>query len=309
MKKQWSKSEYAFSMAFIFLLVCIAVAFFYGFITGKNKAEAEYEAKLAKMSNSFAVPGAYDQPQLVSFYYQSSEPFEAFRETWFETMKKLDRTSAPKTASKILESLAADAETAYTAMESSGGGMLAESPLLKDAEIHYLQSLKLFAQETDKYKAYGNKMDGKKLRATLETDPGIVEAQKLALLAQNEYYNSILKWNLNMTPDLKHNDLIGREDLSATEWSQLNLNQKNVFLSHLMLKSPLFANYAPQDLAVKIDTLLDSSQSGKVKFAQISETVEVLVASGAITGGDYLALASNRYDSETLPLIPSLMER
>lgn len=309
MKKQWSKSEYAFSMALIFLLVCIAVAFFYGFITGKNKAEAEYEAILSKAGSSYAMPGAYDQSQLVSFYYQSSEPFEAFRETWFEAMKKLERSSAPRAASQIIETLSEDAEAAYADMEKSGGGMLAESPLLKDAETHYLQSLKLFAQETDKYKAYGNKMDGMKLKQTLGTDPGIVEAQKLALLAQSEYYNSILKWNVNMTPDLKHNELLGKADLSSAEWEQLNLNQKNVFISNLMLESPLFANYAPQDLAVKIDTLLDSSQSGKVKFGQISETVEVLIATGAITSGDYLALATNRYENETLPLVPSLVER
>ncbi|MBC8081109.1 MAG: hypothetical protein H7X86_12240, partial [Gorillibacterium sp.] len=254
-----------------------------------------------------AIPGAYDQSQLVSFYYQSNAPFDSFRETWFTGMKDLERIEIHKEAVATLEKLAKRADAVYENMQETGG-MLEQSPLLKEAHTHYLKSLKLFSQEAGKFITADKKINGKTLKRELDTDPGILEAKRFALIAQNEYYNSILKWNLNMTPELKDNELTKKEDLTTVEWNQLNLNQKNVFLTNMMLLQPLFANFAPQDLAVKVDTLLDSSQEGKIKFKHISEAVKILVATGAISNGDYLAMETTRYDNEIIPLVPSLVQ-
>lgn len=140
----------------------------------------------------------------------------------------------------------------------------------------------------------------------LDSDPGLQEAKRFALSAQNDYYTAIVKWNTLVVPDLKNDALIQKETITPAEWNSLKLNQKNAFVTRMMLAQSLFGNYEPQDMTVKIDALLHSGEESMLKFKQVSEVVHVLTATGAIGSGDYLAVQSVLYADETVPMIPSL---
>lgn len=44
MNKHLTRSDYLFALLFLFMLVCVVGAFFFGMVTGEKKATAKYES-------------------------------------------------------------------------------------------------------------------------------------------------------------------------------------------------------------------------------------------------------------------------
>lgn len=289
-------------MSFIFLLVCVAVAFFYGFLTGTDNAEAKYKTLLAEKSDPLNQSGAYDQSSLASYYHLAYLPYEDFRSVWFDNMGALESASGGKAAASLVEQIRKQAESSFDRV--SEGTMPEHSPLLVDAHTHLLKSLKLFSQELEKYEADARSLDGGKLTGILNKDAGLTEAKRFAMQAQEEYFAAILQWNVNAVPGMKHSDLLKEKSLALKNWSQMTLNQKNVYLAKALAAAPLFTNYAPQDLAVQIDMLIAEGHADKMKLSTVQDAIEVLSATGGVRVDDFSRLKAKRYPNETLPLIP-----
>ena len=302
LKKQWSRTEYAFVMSFIFMLVCVAVAFFYGFLAGTDKAEAKYKTLLADKDKVRSEAGAYDQSSLASYYHLAYLPYEDFRTAWFDGLAALDNAATSKETGAILAELRKQADSSYE--RAAEGSMPANSPLLQDAQKDLLKSLKLFSQELADYEGSTALQSGTKLAAVLDKDAGLTEAKRFALTAQEEYYSAILEWNKTQVPGLKHSDLLSEKVLSLKDWNSLSLNQKNQYLAKLLADEPLFSNYAPQDLAAQIDMLVADGHSSKMKLNSVQDAVEILSATGAVRPEDFTRIKAKRYSKEILPLIP-----
>ena len=302
MKKQWSKPEYAFVMSFIFMLVCVAVAFFYGFLAGTDKAEAKYKTLLAEKGLPLSQAGTYDQSSLASYYHLAYLPYENFRNVWFDSTNALEATASGKEVSSLIGQIRKQADSSYAQVDE--GTMPENAPLLQDAHSHLLKSLKLFSQELAKYEGSSDIADGAKLAAMLAKDAGLTEAKRFALQAQEEYYAAILQWNQTAVPGLKHSELLNAKSMPLKSWSALSLNQKNMYLAQVLADSPLFTNYAPQDLAAQIDMLIADGHTSRMKLASVQDAIDILNATGAVRADDFTRLKAKRYSNETLPSIP-----
>ncbi|WP_148450033.1 hypothetical protein [Gorillibacterium timonense] len=302
MKKQWSRTEYAFVMSFIFMLVCVAVAFFYGFLTGTDKVEAKYKTLLAEKNDPLNQAGAYDQTSLASYYHLAYLPYEDFRAVWFDNLNALESASSGKESSSLLEQIRKQAKSSF---DRIGEGTMPEhSPLLNDAHTHLLKSLKLFSQEIAKYETDARSTDGSKLVVQMNKDAGLTEAKRFAMQAQEEYFAAILQWNMNAVPGMKHSELLKEKSISLKNWSLLSLNQKNMYLAKALAAAPLFTNYAPQDLTAQIDMLITEGHTDKMKLTNVQDAIDLLSATGAVRDDDFSRLKAKRYPNETLPLIP-----
>ncbi|MEO3945233.1 hypothetical protein [Gorillibacterium sp. CAU 1737] len=300
MKK--SRSEYFVALALVFFMVCIAVAFLYGFLTGTDKVEAKYKTLLAERSDPLNQTGAYDQASLSSYYHLAYLPYEDFRKVWFENTNTLETADSGKETSSLVQEIRKQATSSFDRIHE--GTMPEHSPLLVDAHNHLLKSMKLFDQELAKFEADAKTLDGSKLAAALNKSAGLKEAMRFALQAQEEYFAAILQWN-NKAPDgTKNAELLKEKDLSLKNWELLKLNQKNMYLARTATEAPLFSNYAPQDLTAQIDALIATGQRDKLKLKSVQDAVDVLLATDAVREGDFSRLKAKRYPNETMPLIP-----
>jgi hypothetical protein len=283
-------------------MVCIVGAFLYGYQTGMAKTETKYTALLKNRPDLAKSTGAYDQSSLVSFFHNVYAPYRDFQTKWFRQLNEIETGSGSVDAVSLLQELAKTAGDKYGTVQD--GTMPESSPLLRDAQVNYLKSLKLFEEETNKFLPKANGLTGQALLAELDKSPGLKEAKLFALEAQQQYYLAIVKWNASVKPDLKGLDFIGNDNLTINQWNALNLNVKNGYTSELMLSAPLFADFTPQDLTARIDDMIKTGRAQKMNLTSVSGIIDVLMTTEAVRQGDFLKNKPRLYGKETLPLLP-----
>ena len=237
MNKKLSKPDYLMTLLFLFVIIGALAAFFYGVKIGKEKTTVKYEAILAEKQELSKELTAYHQQYLVSFYHTIYLPYRDFQKLWFNDISKIELekdTVDPQGIFRELNKLATDK---FKDIESMS--MPVSSPLLQEAHSNYLKSLKLFAEASDKFRAKSSTIRGAGLIEQMNKDAFFQEAKNFALLAQDHYFASIIQWNESVQADLKGVDLVQKDDLTFNEWTQLNLNLKNLFIAKIMKKKQL----------------------------------------------------------------------
>src|SRR5690554_1914010 len=91
--KRLSRSDYIFSLIFIFMFVCVIGAFFYGLKLGKENTETKYEDMLKIEEEMPLELTAYHQQYLVSFYHTIYLPYRDYQKKWFEHMNSIEMRS------------------------------------------------------------------------------------------------------------------------------------------------------------------------------------------------------------------------
>lgn len=299
MEKRLTRTDYLFAITFIFMLVVALGAFFFGLKMGQDRAAAKYEELIVKQNvekNGFT---AYHQQYLVSFYHTIYQPYREFHKTWFEKMDELQANRSAD-ASLILKNLAKQAQTVYDNLGTKTSPD--SSPLLKDAHTDYMKSLKLFSEALRNYTASANAVPGPELVSQLQADAYLGEAKNFALKAEKEYYDAIVKWNQTVDPEFKPIDVT--KPLNVSEWGALSLNNKNDYLSSLMLNAKQFRAFTPQDLSARIDDMIATGQAKKMNLGNVAQIVDMLLATDAVRAGDFLRLRNKYYGNETLPQLP-----
>ncbi|RKN84619.1 hypothetical protein [Paenibacillus ginsengarvi] len=305
MESRLTRTDYIFSLILVFMLVCVAGAFFFGFQIGQNRAEAEFLAKTTPKEEAAARPGAYDQQYLVSFYHTIYAPYREFTNRWFDKMKELELQNGVD-ASAVMKELSKSADEKYSALANAATSDT--SPLLGEAHQNLVKSMKLFAQTTKQYQSKANAMKPGALIDEIDGDSYTREAKKLALQAQQQYYAAIVKWNETIEAEVKGVKLLGLPNLTAKDWSQMNLNVKNAAVSSIMLKDQRFGPQYPQDLTVRVDEMLSNGQAKKMNLNDIESIVNVLIDTNAARKGDYLSSKEKWYSGETIPQLPFFYE-
>ncbi|MGO4270281.1 hypothetical protein AB4Z22_10605, partial [Paenibacillus sp. TAF58] len=154
MDKRLTRTDYLFALMFIFMLVCILGAFFYGLRVGKEKSDQKYDKILHADKAVVQEIGAYDQQVLVSYYHTIFLPFREFQNKWFELMSQIELGNSTVDASAILKELNKLADEKYNELLKKS--MPASSPLLVQSHQGYLKSLKLFADTLKNYQSKAN---------------------------------------------------------------------------------------------------------------------------------------------------------
>src|SRR5437868_3931702 len=90
MNKRLSRSDYILSLIFIFMLICVIGAFFYGIQLGTTRVEAKQQALIDKKIEIAKGMTSYNQTYLVSFYHTIYLPFKEFQTVWFKDMSDIE---------------------------------------------------------------------------------------------------------------------------------------------------------------------------------------------------------------------------
>jgi hypothetical protein len=300
MDKRLTRTDYLFALMFIFMLVCILGAFFYGLQVGKQKSDAKYEKLLHVDQAVIEEPGAYDQQVLVSFYHTIYLPFREFQNKWFDQLNPIEANNSTVDASAVLKELSKLSAEKYKDLQ--GKTMPNSSPLLQQAHQSYLKSLKLFTDTLNSYQSKANSMPGSQLVADMNKDAFFLEAKNQALLAQKDYYESVVKWNQTMDYTLIPFDTAKTANLD--EWKQMKLNIKNWYVSSLLLTGNAFQPYYPQDVTIRIDDFIASGQAQKLGANDVKQTLNLLLSTDAVRPGDFVKGKAKWYTNELLPQLP-----
>lgn len=306
MDKRLTRSEYIFSLGFIFMLVCVAGAFFFGMETGINRTETKYAAIMAKQDEAAKIPGAYDQQHLVSFYHTIYTPYREFNNRWFDKLKELEVQGGTADASAVLKDLSKTAGDKYAILSKA---ITSEtSPLLGESHQNLMKGLKLFADSAAKFQAKANSMHPTVLLTEMNKDAFVQEAKKFALLGQQQYYGSIVKWNETVEPHIKGAELLGQTSFSQKDWNQMSFNVKNAAIASILLNEKLYLPLYPQDLAVGVEDMLSSGQYKKMNLNDIQSIVSLLADTSAARKGDFIVRKEKWYKGETMPQLPFFYE-
>jgi hypothetical protein len=299
LNKRLSRYDYLFAATFIFMLVLALGTFFFGLRMGQERATLKYEDLLFKKKEADTGYSAYHQQYLVSYYHTIYQPYREFHKKWFEKMTELE-TNHSADASLILKDLGKLANEKYDLLSSKS--MPDSSPLLQEGHQNYVKSLKLFTESMSNFQSKANGMPGNDLVAELDKDAFLTEAKKFALTAQKNYYDSIIKWNLADSPQLKQIDVT--KPLAVKDWSPLSLNVKNEYIAYSLSAANMFMPYTPQDLVSRIDEMIANGQSHKLNLNDIQQLIDLLNATDAVRSGDFIRNKSKMYPNETLPQLP-----
>lgn len=288
-----------FSVGFVFLLICTVGAFFYGIQIGTEKTKARYvnEADDAKTTTASATP--YQQQDLVSFYHTVFLPYREFQNEWFAAMNKLSQGKSFE-ATSMFKDLA---RLASTKADEASSIDMQKSPLLGEAQVSYIRSLKLFNEAAVNAAASAKKLSFNELMKNVEQDKTYLSAAQFALNAQQQYYSAMLKWSATVDLDIP-SEYKAPALLELSAWKNFNITIKNkVMADQLMTRKKLTAYY-PQDLTSRVDELVQSGQATKLKLHSVSAVVDLLINTEAVRSGDFNESKSRLYQQALLPQLP-----
>jgi hypothetical protein len=300
MDKRLTRTDYLFALMFIFMLICILGAFFYGLRIGQQKSDQKYEKQLHVEKKANEEPGAYEQQVLVSYYHTIYLPFREFQNKWFEQLGKLKSHDSTVDASAVLKELSNLSTEKYQQLQ--GKSMPDSSPLLQQSHEGYLKSLKLFTDALTTYHSKANSMPADELLDAMNKDAFFVEAKTQALTAQKNYYESIVKWNETMDYNLQPFDL--SKSATFEDWKQMNLNVKNLYVTNQLLINMSFPPFYPQDVTIRTDDFIASGQAKKLGAHDTNHTIDLLLNTDAIRSGDFVKDKTKWYSKELLPQLP-----
>ncbi|MEI7024586.1 hypothetical protein [Paenibacillus sp. y28] len=301
MDKRLSLQDYVFTLTTMFLLVCVAGAFFLGLRVGTDRTEAKWSEVTKKYEASAKTPGAYDQQVLASFYDTIFLRYSEFQKKWFEQTAAIERGGSKTDPSALLKDLAKLSEDNYSLIMNRS--IPETSPLLAESQQNYLKSLKLFSETLKKYQSQANSLQAGTLITQMNADSYIVEAKNFGLKGQAQFYESIVKWNETADPALDGTELAGFMNLTVADWSQMNINVKNSFSANWLSSTRHYTAFYPQDLTARMDNVIQSGQDKKQNIAEAAGLAAMLVETGAVRPGDYAAV-KDLYAGETLPQLP-----
>jgi hypothetical protein len=303
MNKRLTRSDYIFSLIFIFMLICVIGAFFYGVQYGTDRVEAKQQALIDKKMELAKELTSYNQSYLVSFYHTIYLPYKEFQTVWFKDMKDIEIRGTVLDPAAIIKELSKLANAKYDTVVTQS--MPASSPLLQDAHKNYLKSLKLFSQAAEKFQSKANSMQVSVLAAEIAKDVYFKQAKSFALQAQKQFYDAIVKWNETVeTSALKGANFVKNDPLKVTEWNQMNFNIKNQYVTGIMLKNNYYKAYNPQDLVIGVDDMIKSSQAKKMNATTIQQLTDILVGTGAVRQDDFILGKLKWYGTEKIPQLP-----
>jgi hypothetical protein len=300
MEKRLNRSDIMFSLAFLLMLIIAVGAFFYGVKVGSARVEAQYATEDVPAPTTSVAANAYQQQDLVSFYHTVFLPYREFQNSWFAAQNKwLADSTTDRSAS--MKELAKSAQQKYNAIK--GVYVPQISTKLKDAQTSYLKSLKLFSDSFTLLAASANEGTAEMVLAKVFVHSYFKEGRNQSLTAQDNYYNSMLKWAESVNSDIP-GSFETPEILSIAKWKTLPLLVKVNVASDYLLKQKLLTEYLPQDLTARIDQFITSGQADKRKVKSFSAIAELLTSTEAVRNGDFIEMKSRFYENEQLPQLP-----
>ncbi|MBW4082864.1 hypothetical protein [Paenibacillus sp. S150] len=301
MNSRTSRTQMLYTLGFLFFLISAFAAFFTGVKVGADKTEAKY----AHLDNKEAVEefsGSYQQQDLVTFYHNVFLPYREFKRNWNTGLDSLARSTDARQNAATLKNLSILADKQYDKVTQDS--IFTGSPLLYESQLNILKSLTLFSQASSKITAGAS---GAETAKVLKSDKFTASAVKFGLLAQKNFYDSMLKWGA------KSNSKIPAEagalkTLTFVQWKKMPLLLKNASIADMMLNRTIYAGYDPQDVTAKIDDMLYSGTVSSLDLKDVQSAVTLLISTGAVQEQDFMKWREQYYGKETMPQLPFFYE-
>jgi hypothetical protein len=282
------------------MLVIAVGAFFYGVKVGTDRTESKFAKEEVIEATATPQPNAYQQQDLVSFYHTVFLTYREFQNDWITAQAKwLSDPTADRAAS--MKELAKSAQKKYDAIKAVYVAPV--SPQLKDSQTNYLKSLKLFHESFSELAASANEGTADLVMDKVNNNSFYKEGRTQALLAQKQYYNSMLKWAESVNADVP-GDYVSPEVLSIAKWKALPLLVKIKVSSDYLSEQNELTGFLPHDLTARIDQFISSGQADKRKVKSFNAIAELLVSTEAVRNGDFIEMKSRFYGDEQLPQLP-----
>ncbi|MEC0243364.1 hypothetical protein P4H66_26470 [Paenibacillus dokdonensis] len=300
MNNRPSRFELYFSLLFILALIVTAAAFLSGVQVGANRMEEKYNyLKLSSASPDFT--DSYQQQDVVTFYHTVFLPYREFKSEWLAQTETAGIFEKEK--SGIFKSLSKLADKKYN--EVLQISVYDSSPLLQQSQNNTLKSLRLFSKAAQH--AAVTVSNSKTILDSLEEDAYYQNAVKYGLLAQKQYYSSMLKWGTKVSPSIP-NQYIMPSTLKLNEWESYPLMVKNEAVASIMLNSAYFSPADPQDITAFIDSWIAAGKTKTYKLSSLQETINFLRKKNAVHQQDFIKLKAQYGGNELLPQLPFFFE-
>ncbi|ASA22949.1 hypothetical protein [Paenibacillus donghaensis] len=301
MNSRTSRTQMLYSLGFIFFLISAFAAFFTGVKVGADKTEAKYEL-LDTTGGPVEFSGSYQQQDLVTFYHNVFLPYREFKRNWNLEVDKLSRSTDARENGATLKNLGILADKQHAKVNQDS--IFTNSPLLHQSQINILKSLTLFSQATAKVSAGAAGAETAKL---LKNDPFTAGAVKFGLLAQKDYYDSMLKWGAKAGKNIPAEASV-TTTLSFVQWKKMPLLLKNATIADMMLNRGIYEGYDPQDVTAKIDDMIYSGTASSLKLTNVQASVTLITSTGAVQEQDFIKWREQYYGKETMPQLPFFYE-
>ncbi|MCL6602417.1 MAG: hypothetical protein K6T94_06015 [Paenibacillus sp.] len=301
MNNRTSRTQMLYTLGLLFFLISGFAAFFTGVKVGADKTEDKYD-HLNSLEITEEFSGSYQQQDLVTFYHNVFLPYREFKRDWNNQVEKLAHSNNSRENNAILKNLGILADKQYKKVNQDS--IFKNSPLLEQSQLNILKSLTLFSQASDKVEAGSGGPDTAKV---LKSNTFTTSAINYGLLAQKNFYDSMLKWGAKSNSKIP--DKLGEmKTLNFIEWKKLPLLAKNATIANLMLNNNIYAGYDPQDITAKMDDLIYSGIASNLKLKDIQSSVTLLISTGAVQQQDFIKWREQYYGKEILPQLPFFSE-
>lgn len=290
-----------YTLGFLFFLISAFAAFFTGVKVGADKTEAKY----AHLDNKEAVEefsGSYQQQDLVTFYHNVFLPYREFKRNWNDELDNLARSTDARENAAALKNLSILADKQYDKVTQDS--IFTSSPLLYESQLNILKSLTLFSQASSKVTAGAS---GAETAKVLKNDNFTANAVKFGLLAQKNFYDSMLKWGAKNSSKIPA-EAGELKTLSFVQWKKMPLLLKNASIADIMLNRTIYAGYDPQDITAKIDDMIYSGTASSLKLKDVQSSIALLISTGAVQEQDFMKWREQYYGKETMPQLPFFYE-
>ncbi|MEK5238498.1 hypothetical protein NST99_22670 [Paenibacillus sp. FSL L8-0470] len=302
MNSRTSRTQMLYTLGFVFFLICAFAAFFTGVKVGADKTEAKYSHLIEADGASEEFSGSYQQQDLVTFYHNVFLPYREFKRNWNNEVDSLSRSTDARENAATLKNLSILADKQYEKVNQDS--IFNGSPLLYQSQLNILKSLTLFSQASNKVSAGSS---GTETAKALKNDNFTANAMQFGLLAQKDFYDSMLKWGSKTNSKIPAvpSEL---KTLSFIQWKKMPLLLKNASIAEMMLNRGIYAGYDPQDITAKIDDMIYSGMASSLKLQDVQSSVTLLISTGAIQEQDFMKWREQYYGKETMPQLPFFYE-
>lgn len=301
MDKRLTRTDLMFALGFLFMLIVAVAAFFYGVKVGTSQAESRQEKTTTQSAKPAAESlNAYQHQDLVSFYHTVFLPYREFMDDWESAQQDWLSDETADRAAQVKD-LVKKAKAEYESVRIAY--MPPVSPLLKDAQDQYLKSLKLYGDGLSALASSANQATAAVVIDQLHENAYIAEAEKLSLAAQQEYYESMVKWGSTVDIDIPEANT-NKTSIELAGWKKLSLLEKNELSAQYLKDLSLANGFLPQDLTARIDSFVASGQAAKMKLKSMSSVADLLTQTDAVRKGDFLNVKVRLYEQELLPQLP-----
>ncbi|QUL52910.1 hypothetical protein KDC22_21060 [Paenibacillus tritici] len=301
MNSRTSRTQMLYTLGFLFFLISAFASFFTGVKVGADKTEAKY-AQLAGDKSAEEFSGSYQQQDLVTFYHNVFLPYREFKRNWNDQVDSLARSTDERQNAATLKNLGLLADKQYDKVTQDS--LFTNSPLLYESQLNILKSLTLFSQASGKVSAGASGAEAAKI---LRSDNFTTSAVKFGLLAQKNFYDSMLKWGSKTSPAIPQKSG-GQKTLTFIQWKKMPLLLKNASIADMMLNRGIYASYDPQDITAKIDDMIYSGTASSLRLNDIQSSVTLLISTGAVQEQDFIKWREQYYGKEIMPQLPFFYE-